>query len=291
MATDTWSDISQFSDDASFRALGKKISDSLDLIGLPKSADTGQIDWDVVSEPVVANGVAGYEIRYFDDSAQGDLPVYIKIEYGRGASGGFYTFRPWITVASGTDGAGSMTGTVYLARQQVPYQENVGASGLYPWFFCHKPGYLAIAAARNRPAGQWFLSICRTCDEAGEINHDGLYIIDANPVLRRRSWIGGGLRNDGQAVCFFPSSINSTAVGSDRQVMRHYALQPEIRVVPFYVSYIDAEIGNNSTFEAITSGVAPRTFLALGAITGNQGYPERASLNSHESHKLAMQYD
>jgi hypothetical protein len=51
------------SSSASWVSIGKNFSDLLTSIGLPKTADTGQIDWSTVSRPASQTTVVGYEIR------------------------------------------------------------------------------------------------------------------------------------------------------------------------------------------------------------------------------------
>nr|WP_320132008.1 hypothetical protein [uncultured Holophaga sp.] len=94
-----------------FRTWGKWISDAFATVGLIKTSDSGQVDWSSVAWPTTATTVAGYEIWRFNDSIQSAAPVFIKIEYGSGVNGGSYSGL-WLTVGTGTDGAGTLTGVV-----------------------------------------------------------------------------------------------------------------------------------------------------------------------------------
>jgi hypothetical protein len=93
--------------DALFRVWGKFISDSLTAGGWAKTADTGQIDWSTVAKPGAATTVAGYEIRLSNDAF---TDIYMKIEYGSGYSA--TTPGMWITTGTGSNGSGTLTGTV-----------------------------------------------------------------------------------------------------------------------------------------------------------------------------------
>ena len=98
--------------DARFRALASFVSDNLTAGGLPKTADTGQINLATVTRPAV-NTSGGYEIRRFDDALQATKPVFFKIEYGTGAGSPGTGISFWLTIGTGSDGAGNITGTFF----------------------------------------------------------------------------------------------------------------------------------------------------------------------------------
>lgn len=106
---------SHFDTDATYQSFVTKISAILDAVGLIKTADTGQINPATTVRPGVANTASGYEIRRFADLNQFAKPIYIKIEYGIGGA----VTRPsvWITVGTGSNGAGSLSGLISLRRQ------------------------------------------------------------------------------------------------------------------------------------------------------------------------------
>jgi hypothetical protein len=124
------------SSDASFRAWGKFISDSLTLFGIPKTADTGQIDWGTVTTPAAANTSQGYEIRYLND---GLTPVYLKIEFGSYSAAA--TPSLWLTIGTGSDGAGNLTGAgarvQLMAMSNITTAYNCYASGAPNRFSLH----------------------------------------------------------------------------------------------------------------------------------------------------------
>lgn len=285
MTTNLWSDASTHTNDATFRALGLKVSDSFTAIGFPKSADTGQINWATVSRPAEYSA-AGYEVRYLNDSLHATSPIYVKLEYGRSNYSAANTLVLWITIGTGTNGAGTITGAKIAKKLVVP--ASAGGSGTVPWYFCCKDGYVAVSAAHGASDVHWFFAICRTCDDAGAINSEGVmfYYMNGGTSCYRAINCGSEI-NDGLAYCFMPGAATVTAVGANKQAVRHYAMQPTIRCVPFLLTYIDSEIGSESTFAAVTSGVASRTFLTLGGTSG----PTNASMNNTASHRLAMQYD
>jgi hypothetical protein len=57
--------------------------------------------------------------------------------------------------------------------------------------------------------------------------------------------------------------------------------------VPFFLNFMTAEIGDESTFSATPIGVTSRTYLALGGT----GAPSGSGNTGSGTPKLAMQYD
>jgi len=97
---------------AQFRAWGVIVGNALLGLGLARSTDVGAINWTTVIAPTVDQTSAGWEIFMFQDALQATHPVFIKMEYGvcsQFAPGGAAL---WMTVGSGSDGAGNLTGQV-----------------------------------------------------------------------------------------------------------------------------------------------------------------------------------
>ncbi len=100
------------STDAAFRAWGGGISAAIAGLGLVQTADTGQINWTTVNKPAGVSTWTGYEIWRFADALQATVPIYFKLEYGSGASNASFPAMR-ITVGTGSDGAGTITGTYF----------------------------------------------------------------------------------------------------------------------------------------------------------------------------------
>jgi len=96
------------STDALLRDWGSKLSAAIQAVGLVKTSDTGQIDWNTV---VNGTMVRGYEIFRFNDTLQATAPIFLKLEYGGNST--LVVFKT--TVGKGTDGAGNITGVLHAA--------------------------------------------------------------------------------------------------------------------------------------------------------------------------------
>jgi len=85
--------------------------------GLTQTTDTGQIT-SSMGPPVVnaattipsAGTAAGYVILRFNDTLQATAPIFIKLEFGAGATPST-VIGMWITVGTATNGAGTISGT------------------------------------------------------------------------------------------------------------------------------------------------------------------------------------
>src|SRR4051794_39931473 len=120
MTTTTASLTFDNSSDALFRAWASGISNALGTVGLVKTGDTGQIDFSSVARPTANSQAMGYEIWRFNDSLQATRPVYFKIEYGAGvASVAGAPPGIWLTVGTGSNGAGTITGAPIIATRRL----------------------------------------------------------------------------------------------------------------------------------------------------------------------------
>lgn len=180
MATDSRTHATgALADDASFRAWAKSFSDSLRAGGCTATADTGQINLTTVARPGTQNTFAGYEIYSLTtDSKLADLGLYFKIEYGLG-SGNIGNIA--MTVGTGTNGSGTINGTVGTRRTFPVGSSNSGGTT----YTCGGDGRLILVGqwvAGNATAnGGWVFIIERLRDNAGAVTGDGIYTFLAGP--------------------------------------------------------------------------------------------------------------
>jgi hypothetical protein len=98
--------------DANFRAWAKFIADALLAFGWTRAADTGQIDWATVARPTAANTPQGFEVWRSGDAL---TQMFLKVEYGSGSN----ALHPglWLTLGTGSNGSGTITGNVSTRQQ------------------------------------------------------------------------------------------------------------------------------------------------------------------------------
>jgi hypothetical protein len=140
--------------------------------GLIQTADTGQTANGSFAAVGAINTAAGYQIWRFNDALQATRPVFIKFEIG---SGGNNSACPgtWITVGTGSDGAGNITG-ILLGR--TPVRTNFNAPGTYASYFSCGPSRVGVAlwAPYQNPSYCPFVTLERSKDNNGADTDDGL---------------------------------------------------------------------------------------------------------------------
>lgn len=155
---------------AEFRLLVQFISDALEAGGVIKTTDTGQIDYTSVNYPGSNNTAAGYEIRRFSDAMQATKPVFIKIEYGR--AGTASSFGVYITIGTGSDGSGNITG-IRRSRDGFPMYMNNAAMAAVPCYISVDTNRFCFAINHiHSSAG--YMGLERTIDSDGAVTDQGL---------------------------------------------------------------------------------------------------------------------
>lgn len=96
---------------ADFRAWVTAFLNALTTVGLVRVPFPGEINEATVgTQNAAPNGVAGAAVLRFDDSLQGTKPVFLKFEFGHSDSSNAGPGQLWVTVGTGHDGDGSLTG-------------------------------------------------------------------------------------------------------------------------------------------------------------------------------------
>lgn len=100
------------STDAHFRAWAGFIEDTLVTTGgWVVTGDTGQTAPASLAHPTIANTKQGYRVYRMADTLQGTSPVFMRIDFGSTATINNPGF--WVTIGTGSDGAGTITGIVW----------------------------------------------------------------------------------------------------------------------------------------------------------------------------------
>lgn len=129
MAKVTTTLASDLSTSAGLQAIVTAIHTRITGFGWVQTADAGQANPATVVRPGAGSTVAGYLIYRMADALQGAAPVYMKLEVGSGAAGAS-SFSIWVTVGSGTDGAGALTG---ILSERIQFSQSTLAVSATPY--------------------------------------------------------------------------------------------------------------------------------------------------------------
>lgn len=264
------------SNDADFRQWGSTISAHLLAAGLVQTSDSAQINWATVLKSPSGNGVAGYEMWRFNDALQATAPIFIKIEYGNSDS----TSIPgiYITVGTGTNGAGTLTGTISNRRQV-----NSGSSptaGSWVSKVCYAGGFFGCTMYRGlQGASQVPLMafmVQRTMDDSGAWTGDGCVVVwsasSSTAGMQALNFVNGTKNTFNQIHTLFPGGTTSTLtddVVPNYQAVRSYQLFPKMRALGGSCVVYLPEVGIDTQFSLALIGTTPRNFICTGVHFGN----------------------
>jgi len=265
--TNTFSITDSIGTNTGFRTWGNTISRELQASGLVKTSDTGQIDWTTVACPAAATNIQGYEMYRFDDALQSTYPVYLKFQYG--ASVGANTSgRVTLTVANGTNGAGTLTGAVSNAV----YTEQSSAVAAATGRLTGDTNRILLMYPRGGSTSGFtsvFLSVERTHLPTGADTGTGVMIAyqagSGNRITQGFVWTpGGDAPNETNLGVLMPIAGNTGQSGANTSVYPVYwtngiFLNPSMN----FLAYFHSDIPANTPI-AISYYTASRTYLPLG---------------------------
>lgn len=279
MTTNSYTSSISHSNTTNFRIWGLALSNALTAIGFIKSADTGQINWATVNRPGVGAS-AGYEIRYLNDSLHASAPIYVKLEFSTGLGGAAYP-NMFITVGTGTNGSGTITGVI------MPRTENIGGYyaldstvSSYQTHCCMVDGcawFVLKADSKSSAYPVAFFSVHRTEDSSGTptaqgavvyMNYLGAYAyVWAYEFTTGFNYTYASIQS---SYTFMPGDLWTlgtihAGVPGDYQVARHYCAMPLVTPISTIVSMSQTDgVALGATFDCRVLGVYDRTYISLG---------------------------
>lgn len=204
------------STDALFRLWINEIHNALIAFGWIRTADTGQIDFATVTRPTAINTMQGYALYRMDDALQATCPVFIKLQFGTGASTDRPTFKVQVAIG-GTDGAGTLTGNIStLKTLDCAVAVSLVATGCrcYGTTSSFSLAFWHETTVNN---GQLFLFIERDRDTAGDEVSLGVNFLTMAAIASQTSQfieLAGGLSTEEPAWrALLSSQTNQTAGG------------------------------------------------------------------------------
>lgn len=213
--TDTLAHSSTLSD-GEFQAFNTFISDLLTAGGITKTADTGQINVASATLPGSNNSAAGYEIREFTDTLSSTKPVVFKIEYGRGVGAGRYQI--WMTIGTGSDGSGNITGT-FWTRATLGHSNGLSGGNAFPGsnpsYGCVKDGNKLVFACgfATSNSSAFAFALERTIDATKTVTGDGLKLYcksnTSSVLVQPISFTGTHPTGETNGTCLPPANQTS----------------------------------------------------------------------------------
>lgn len=277
-----------------FKAWVTDLTTALDEIGFIRSADTGQFDVAAISSVPALGTSPLYEIRYLNDALHAVAPIYVRLEYG---TRGTATPYVGVTVGTGTDGAGGITGVFgSFGPQRVTTTVSGTGAPPYQCYACMVEGAvwfsfadLRMGAGTTSHPALFSLVIARTTDATGAPTSDGAAAYftrqawdNFSPSTRsfKNAWgaaaggyTGSGSRgfggndtaNTGLPWAFAPMNITSSSDSEGRkQVIPHILPFPELRVMQQIASILPGDgIAHGTQFEAALVGAEPRNYIVV----------------------------
>lgn len=251
---------------ALFKQWVTELAALLDATGLPKTADTGQINIAGIAAVPALNTSGGYEIRALTDQA--NFPLYFKIEYGSNSNAN--QPQVWLTVGTGSDGAGNIT-NILVARIAVgnsswPINSTVTN---YNSYACNtiaaKWCYFKAFSLQNSNS-PFYLFVIRNVDDNENVLDDAVTIIypSSNSTTYINIWrIGSGYTSTTLANAK-PNNLGTTLVNGGPQAWRAYMASPLWRPmvgvlwatseVPGWTKFVLAPVKFNHTYLALPAG-------------------------------------
>jgi hypothetical protein len=279
MATRSWTSNLNNTDDATFQAFAQGMSDMFNAL-LTKTADTGQIALPIVAARPAAAGFAGYEVFRFNDDLQATAPIFLKVEYGQGSTLGWPAVA--ITVGSGSNGAGTITG-IKDARRIIQgasagtatvLYEHAAAAGVGPGgdgYFWFSLGILATAGFNLVFGLERMRNADGSAKNTGWLQYGAAFVSGntSNPFFSTCPFAQTSV-SAGSFPVLFPETTEFVSVGGD---------VPLLPLEPFYgrrqppmlgmAAVRDLDAGNGTVIETTLLG-ASRLFRKI-TTSGSNG--------------------
>jgi hypothetical protein len=270
--------------DAEFRAIADFISDVFGL-GWVQTSDTGQINLTTVARPGATNTSAGYQVWRMDDTLQATKPVYLKIEYGTGGSTAVASI--WVTIGTGSDGAGNITGTFQNRQQITAVTANVATGDS---FGSAANNRITFAVLATLATAFWF-SCERTKDNTGADTGDGLILGWGSASSNHKSrcvYFAGSNPTEETGLQFILSTLSPSTFGTDTGIgimipMRGIAMQPGLNVALIVAA--DYATGATISFSVYGASHTYQVMSSISTLRGSIGALSDASI------RLALRYE
>lgn len=275
MATSTSTTIPCKSDSTgSIRAWAGFIFSALLAGGWIRTSDTGQTDTGSLPAATTTSQSCGYQVWKLSDTLSGSAPVFVKWEVGSGGTADTQA-QVWVTIGTGSDGAGNITGTV-LARTALSDGTVAPGPSTSTCYSSVGTGYCAFAMFSDGwGSGMFIFSLERTKDALGNDTATGLLLTSITKITASAGaatvqlfqavpFSGSWLANQSSVGASLPSGSTFT-VGAAIGVspLRHFAggtVNPGVGLM----AYLNGDTAAGNVLSMAAYGTS-HSYLTLGA--------------------------
>jgi hypothetical protein len=244
--------------------------------GLVQTADTGQVDPTTATLPA-ANVVIGYWVLRFADSS-----IYFRLDMKTNTTvGGIIVFT--LTVGTGSDGAGNITGQSMPATQITTGGQGLSSTTTsYPTYICRTADFFGICwkvgAPVTMPSGLAF-AIEKTCDSSGTATTTGYCVsyqtANANATTLQvkvavRTAAPAQTFTASSSFCAVPGGVtSSTTAAGNKQAYLHAFPIPDVVLSNYLCTYVASEAALSTTSSFVLVGATAHTYIALANSMSN----------------------
>jgi hypothetical protein len=260
------------------KARFNNIRDAMLSAGLVQTADTGQFNIATLVDGTSYGGANavnfGYWIFRFNDSSQATWPVFIKVAVDTLASS-TYRERLIITVGTGSNGAGTLTGQISSSVTSRS-RNNANPIGSTQTYACHTEGFFGIMVGPNN--NQYIVpvhafTIARTRNDSGAFDGVGVVIwADDTGAPPGALTFARTLDSpfSGSATAHFslvPGVPASTALlNGDKQLYPHFYADPAVKAMWSQFTVRGDDFPSSlTTFAAAPMYSESRTYVMAGS--------------------------
>lgn len=258
-------------------------------LGVTQTADTGQINPATVTIPGTTQTSAGYVIGRFNDTAQSTSPIFFKLEFGTGST----TTIPalWITISTGSNGSGTLNGTVGTRVAAGPNQLSITSPGVTPYITraCYNAadGVLWLVwkngGVGNTNQALGGFAIFRSNDNAGAVTTDAVALLTnsstatgqntGDAAIQYISYLTSTAYNGTNGTnatnwCAQPLGTTVTLFGSNAQFGFVWQYTPVLGITNWAGIALVGEFAVGTTTPAIIVGSTTHTYIAVGGAFG-----------------------
>lgn len=258
-------------------------------LGATQTADTGQINTSTVTIPGTTQTSAGYVIGRFNDTAQSTSPIFFKLEFGTGST----TIIPglWITIATGSNGSGTLNGTVGTRVAAGPNQLSITGPGVTPYITraCYNTtdGVLWLVwkngAVGNTNQSLGGFAIFRSNDSSGAVTTDAVALLTnsgtatgqntGDAVIQYISYLTTTAYNGTNGTsntnwCCMPLATTVTLFGTGSQYGIVWQYTPVLGISNWAAIALVGEFAVGSTVVSAIVGATTHTYIAVGGAFG-----------------------